>query len=162
IAVGHVIRSVVGTRVPRPVLRRIYDVSSGNPFYARELARALVRRQDASLPPASLPLPQTLSDVVGERIAALSPAAREVLIALATWRWPRLVPTNRSRPHSNKLLAAHVRGAPSKQPPSWPSLRSISHHPATRRPSDGGAHSGATVTSLPATRNVPTSCWRRS
>jgi DNA-binding CsgD family transcriptional regulator len=87
-ALDRVIRRSLGTQFARPVLRRVENVSGGNPFYALELARAMLRRQDPVLAVGSLPLPETLTDVVRERVEALSPEAREALLVVAALSTP--------------------------------------------------------------------------
>jgi DNA-binding NarL/FixJ family response regulator len=65
-------------RFDRPILLRVEEASGGNPFFALELARSLPARN----PPApALPLPASLEEVVGDRIAGLGPAVEEALLA---------------------------------------------------------------------------------
>ena len=76
-------------RAPAPLTRRslarIHAASGGNPFYALELARALPAGRAAS---AALPLPSTLEDVVGARLAELGEEAEEALLAVAALAKP--------------------------------------------------------------------------
>ena len=76
-------------RAPAPLTRRslarIHAASGGNPFYALELARALPAGRAAS---AALPLPSTLEDVVGARLAELGDEAEEALLAVAALAKP--------------------------------------------------------------------------
>ena len=68
---------------PRPVLRRLHDVSGGNPFFALELARALDRTElpvDAAAP---LPVPESLDRLVGDRLRALPAETGPPLLAVA-------------------------------------------------------------------------------
>jgi DNA-binding CsgD family transcriptional regulator len=69
----------------RPTLLRLERISGGNPFYALELGRALLRRHaDAT---DELPIPPSLQALVRERLAALGPQARAaVLVAAASMR----------------------------------------------------------------------------
>lgn len=64
---------------PRATMRRIHQVSGGNPFYAIELARAM----DEQLPGAQTPLPRTLADLVRARVAGLHPDVHDALLAAA-------------------------------------------------------------------------------
>ena len=68
----------LGAWLPRPVLRRVHTASGGNPFFALEMARSLVRR---GMPAATdaLPVPGTLGELVRDRLAPLSAEAREAL-----------------------------------------------------------------------------------
>jgi DNA-binding NarL/FixJ family response regulator len=58
-----------GISIPRPALRRIHEVSEGNPLFALELARD-VRERPASAP-RGLELPGSLQDVILERLKAV-------------------------------------------------------------------------------------------
>jgi DNA-binding CsgD family transcriptional regulator len=68
----------LGAWLPRPMLRRVHAASGGNPFFALEMARALIRR---GMPASTgmLPVPGTLGELVQDRLAPLSPGAREAL-----------------------------------------------------------------------------------
>jgi DNA-binding CsgD family transcriptional regulator len=81
----RVLVSRLGLVLPRPALRRVVEVSGGNPFFALELGRALGER----VPPSSqepLPVPDSMSKLLGGRLAALSGGTRQALLvtALAT------------------------------------------------------------------------------
>src|SRR5207245_1787259 len=64
----------------RPTLRRIHEVSGGNPFFALELGGAFARTGDST---AELPLSSSLRDLVSQRMAALSPATIDALRIVA-------------------------------------------------------------------------------
>jgi DNA-binding CsgD family transcriptional regulator/tetratricopeptide (TPR) repeat protein len=69
----HELLSVrLGRSIPRPALRRIWETSGGNPFFALELARALELRGGRLAPGEELPLPADLSALVRERLDQLS------------------------------------------------------------------------------------------
>ncbi|HEY2305913.1 MAG TPA: AAA family ATPase [Streptosporangiaceae bacterium] len=72
----------LGTWLPRPVLRRVHGASGGNPFFAVEMARALLR---SGLPAATdaLPVPARLGGLVAGRLAGLSAGAREALLVVS-------------------------------------------------------------------------------
>lgn len=69
----------LGHTLPRPTMVRIHEISSGNPFFALELARAA----NASGPQTLALLPDTLAVMVRDRLADLSEQSREVLLAVA-------------------------------------------------------------------------------
>jgi len=84
-AIHVLLRHRLGILLLRPTLRRLFDASGGNPLFALELAGALERRewQPASGEPP--PLPATLQELVGDRLADLSLPAQTVLrVAAAT------------------------------------------------------------------------------
>jgi DNA-binding CsgD family transcriptional regulator len=64
-ALHHLIRTRLGVRVPRPTVARIHDASGGNPMFALEFAK------EASRASGPLPLPGSLEELVGERVARL-------------------------------------------------------------------------------------------
>jgi DNA-binding CsgD family transcriptional regulator len=76
-ALHRMLHSTLGAAFPSPVLRRIETGSGGNPFIALEIGRAMLRRGSGT--GVVLPVPETLADLVGERLGAL-PA--EVLASL--------------------------------------------------------------------------------
>jgi DNA-binding CsgD family transcriptional regulator len=71
-----------GAWLPRPVLRRVYDASGGNPFFAVEMARSLLR-QGMPASTDALPVPGTLRELVRERLAGLSAEARDALAVVS-------------------------------------------------------------------------------
>jgi DNA-binding CsgD family transcriptional regulator len=73
----------VGTTFPKRVVARIAASSAGNPFFALEIARAVVRRGTTPSSGEDLPIPPNVSDLVAQRIAGLSSQTRTVLIAVA-------------------------------------------------------------------------------
>lgn len=78
----------LGAALPRPLLRRLHDLSRGNPFYALELTRAWqagrIQLADAEA------LPPGLADLLGSRIASLPAATRRLLAAAAASPRPTL------------------------------------------------------------------------
>jgi len=72
-----------GRSFPRLVLVRIEEASGGNPFYALEIARALVESGATVMPGASLPIPDSLEALVQARIQALPPRAQSALLLAA-------------------------------------------------------------------------------
>src|SRR5262245_50064288 len=80
-AVSRLIEADLGKPLSRPLLRRIYEVTGGNPFFALEQARAL-RESGIHLGSGQeLPVPPTLRSLVQDRLARIPAAEREVLLA---------------------------------------------------------------------------------
>lgn len=75
-ALSTVLSAHVDRPIPRAAMARIHQISAGNPFYAIELARALVESADEVLP-------GTLAELVRARISSLDPAVQDVLLATA-------------------------------------------------------------------------------
>lgn len=69
----------------RPALRRIHDVSDGNPFFALELARAAAEAMETGDP---LSFPESLRELVHGRLAALPNETRAALITIAALGHP--------------------------------------------------------------------------
>jgi AAA ATPase domain len=80
-ALHRVIVDQLGAAYSRPVLHRLHETSGGNPFFALELARALERRGERLHAGEDFPVPSSLEELVSDRLAALSPAARRTVAA---------------------------------------------------------------------------------
>jgi DNA-binding CsgD family transcriptional regulator len=88
-AVRQLLRDRLGAALPRSTLLRIHEVSGGNPFFALELARALAGTARDVSAAEPLPAPQTVRELVGRRLAALSRATRDTLLVAAASARPR-------------------------------------------------------------------------
>jgi DNA-binding NarL/FixJ family response regulator len=75
-AIHHLVVERLGFTLPRQSLLHIHGVSDGNPFYALELARA-------NAAGGRLVVPESLDDVVAQRVRALPPEARRAVAELA-------------------------------------------------------------------------------
>jgi DNA-binding CsgD family transcriptional regulator len=82
-AVHRMLRARLGTPFSHPALRRIEAGSAGNPFVALEIGRALVRRGSSFTADPRLPVPATLSGLVGERLGTLAPAVMDAIQLVA-------------------------------------------------------------------------------
>jgi len=92
-AIGEILRSRLGTVLPRYALTRLYEACGGNPFYALEYARVLAEHPQVSLTNEPIPIPHSLSDLVRCRVRQLTPEVRRVgwLIAASSHPRERLV-----------------------------------------------------------------------
>lgn len=84
------IRDRLGVTFPHSVLERIQQTSGGNPFYALELARALMRRPGPLEPGAALPMPETLQAIARAHLDELSAPVQELLAVVAALADPTL------------------------------------------------------------------------
>ncbi len=90
-AIHRLLRSRLGMSIPRPVLRKIFETSGANPFFALELGRELLRQGRLDLAPDDpLPLPSSLDVVLRARLGGLSPDTAEVLLATCSLAQPSL------------------------------------------------------------------------
>jgi ATP/maltotriose-dependent transcriptional regulator MalT len=87
-ALHHLMSERLGRVLPRPKLRRVYELSGGNPFFALELARAL-ERGSIRLEPGE-PLPATLGSLVQEGLAVLPAETQAALLAASALSQPTL------------------------------------------------------------------------
>jgi DNA-binding CsgD family transcriptional regulator len=85
-ALHRMLRERLGLVLARPQLRRLHELSDGNPFYALELAGGY--RHGVLGLDRGEPLPPTLEGLVGHRIAALPEETREALAAAAALARP--------------------------------------------------------------------------
>jgi DNA-binding CsgD family transcriptional regulator len=106
-ALHHLLHLRLETIFPRPTLRRLHEVSGGNPFYALELARALERHGGHLRVGETLPVPRRLHELVGERLAALPAEAIAVVEVAAAASAPTVeVVTTVAEAHASAIDAA--------------------------------------------------------
>jgi DNA-binding CsgD family transcriptional regulator len=84
-ALHRFLRDRLGRPFARQTLLRIHERSGGNPFFALELGRVLDEDVDPLQP---LPVPETLEELVRERINALPASTREALALAAALGTP--------------------------------------------------------------------------
>jgi DNA-binding CsgD family transcriptional regulator len=72
----------LGLSLSRPLMRRLFDATLGNPLFALELGRTLVADGVPRMG-AELPVPEHVDDLLGTRVAALAEAPRRVLTIVA-------------------------------------------------------------------------------
>ena len=84
----RLVRARVDVHLGPPALRQLEAASGGNPYFALELARSLEEREVPLGPGEPLPVPVSLRILLGERLADLAPAAREVALAASALARP--------------------------------------------------------------------------
>ena len=99
-ALHHLLRTRLGLSLAQPTLRRVGAESGGNPFVALEIGHALVRRGISRVVSGPLPVPDTIGDLIRERLRELPPSVTEALGVLAVMPGPTV----------SRLLAAGVAG----------------------------------------------------
>ena len=87
-ALHRVVQGHLGAVLPRPLLAEVHVASGGNPFYALEIVRTLRRTGVAVEAGQPLPVPESLHDLVHDRLLALPPESRDYLLAAAAHAHP--------------------------------------------------------------------------
>jgi DNA-binding CsgD family transcriptional regulator len=85
--IERVVLETVGERFPRTTLLRIHEMSGGNPFFAQEIALALLRRGDDVGAGERLPIPDRLQELIEHRLEGLpgdTVEALEIVSALSS------------------------------------------------------------------------------
>ena len=88
-AVRRMLFERLGLTIARPLLRRIVEVTEGNPLFALELGRSLMDGGETAFD-SQLPLPESLEEMLGNRVAGFPLAIRRVLLAVALSEDPRI------------------------------------------------------------------------
>jgi DNA-binding CsgD family transcriptional regulator len=81
-ATRSLLHARLGLSVPRRVMRRIVDVTLGNPLFALEIGRILVEQGVPAIG-EDIPIPEAVDDLLGTRVAALPEGVRRALLAVA-------------------------------------------------------------------------------
>jgi DNA-binding CsgD family transcriptional regulator len=89
-ALHQIVQGRLGIALPRPLLAEVHQASGGNPFYALEIVRALTRDGVSVEAGRPLPVPDSLHDVVHDRLLALSGESRDFLAAAAAHAHPTI------------------------------------------------------------------------
>ena len=88
-AVHALLTAHLKRKVGRPVVRRVQEISGGNPLYALAIAREV--DEQATLPDfEALPIPPTLGDAIAQRLAGLHERAADALLVAAAVSAPSL------------------------------------------------------------------------
>jgi AAA ATPase domain len=152
------------TPLPRRTLLRLHRVSGGNPFFAQEIALAILRNGAQDAPTEELPVPASLQGLLHDRLALLAPPALEAVQTVAALSRPTVALVDR-------LREAARRSRRRPPPASWSSTpsRCGSRTRCSRRSPwrscprrGGGSCTGAWPRSSTTRRNAGgTWHWRR-
>jgi DNA-binding CsgD family transcriptional regulator len=82
-SVHTLLRGRLGLELSRPAVGRVAEASGGNPFFALELGRELGRAGVEVESQEPLPVPGSLSTLLGSRLDRLPADARQVLLVVA-------------------------------------------------------------------------------
>ena len=78
----------LGLELTRPELARVQEATAGNPFFALELGRELVRTNTRPTPGQALRVPESLQELLGGRLARLPGETVDVLLQVAALARP--------------------------------------------------------------------------
>lgn len=91
-AIGRLLDERLGAPLPAASIRLLTERTAGNPFWALEVGAALVSDagsgSGSEVGSGSLPVPGSLSALVAERVAAISPPARQALLVVSALSHP--------------------------------------------------------------------------
>jgi DNA-binding CsgD family transcriptional regulator len=87
-ALHHLLSERLGLDLTRSELARVQDSSGGNPYFALELGRELVRTQARPEAGRSLRVPESLRELLGGRLAELPPETADVLLEVSALARP--------------------------------------------------------------------------
>src|SRR4029077_1902033 len=87
-AVRHLLEERLGLELTRPELVRVQEATAGNPFFALELGRELVRTNTRPAPGQALRVPESLHELLGSRLARLPGETLDVLLLVAALARP--------------------------------------------------------------------------
>jgi DNA-binding CsgD family transcriptional regulator len=99
----HLLRERLGLELPRPELVRIRKATAGNPFYALELGRELLRTDPRTAWGERLRVPDSLRELLGARLARLP---SDALLLAATAARPTVELLTRASDDSERTLRA--------------------------------------------------------
>ena len=110
-AVHELLRTRLGVSPSRPTLVRLHQAAGGNPFFALELGRALLKQGREPAPDEPLPVPAGLRALVRARLARLPASARESLLAVAALSRPTVALATAAAGRGERVLADLERAA---------------------------------------------------
>jgi DNA-binding CsgD family transcriptional regulator len=87
-ALHRLLNERIGLELRRPELVRVHEASAGNPFFALELGRELVRTNTRPAAGRTLPVPESLHELLDGRLARLPTETGDVVLFAASLARP--------------------------------------------------------------------------
>jgi DNA-binding CsgD family transcriptional regulator len=84
----NLLKERLGLELTRPELARVHDETAGNPFFALELGRELVRTNTRPTSGQALHIPESLRELLGDRLARLPAETVNILVQVAALARP--------------------------------------------------------------------------
>ncbi len=104
-ALDRVLRSRLHAAFSGPTLRQLERASEGNPFYALELGRVLLAVPEPLVLGRPLPVPSSLTQLLGARLARLPGATREALLVASAASRPTIELVRAAAPDGERVDA---------------------------------------------------------
>jgi DNA-binding NarL/FixJ family response regulator len=89
-AVHRLLKERLELELTRPELARVEEATAGNPFFALELGRELVRTNTRPSAGQALPVPESLQELLGDRLARLPTETGDVMLFAAALARPTI------------------------------------------------------------------------
>jgi DNA-binding CsgD family transcriptional regulator len=89
-AVHRLLKERLDLDLTRPELTRVQEATAGNPFFALELGRELVRTGTRPSAGQALPVPESLQELLGDRLARLPSETGDVVLFAAALARPTI------------------------------------------------------------------------
>ena len=96
----------LGLELTRPELLRVQEASAGNPFFALELGRELVRTNTRPVAGRTLPVSESLHDLLDGRLARLPTEAGDVVLFAASLARPTIELVSAAHGHQTSVFEA--------------------------------------------------------
>ncbi len=105
-ALHRMLRERLGLELTRPELARVQEATVGNPFFALELGRELVRTGTRPTPGQALRVPDSLRELLGGRLARLPGETLDVLLQVAALARPTVEVVAAAHGNRERVLGA--------------------------------------------------------
>jgi tetratricopeptide (TPR) repeat protein len=105
-AVHTLLEERLRLELTRPELVRVWEATGGNAFFALELGRELVRTNTRPTPGQALRIPESLQELLGERLGRLPTDTGDVLLQVASLARPTIEVVTRAHEDQARVLEA--------------------------------------------------------
>ena len=105
-AVHTLLEERLGLELTRPELVRVWEATGGNAFFALELGRELVRTNTRPTRGQALRIPESLQELLGERLGRLPTDTGDVLLQVAALAHPTIEVVARAHGDEARVLEA--------------------------------------------------------
>jgi DNA-binding CsgD family transcriptional regulator len=105
-AVRTLLEERLALELTRPELVRVWEATGGNAFFALELGRELVRTGTRPTPGQALRIPESLQELLGERLGRLPTDTGDVLLQVAALARPTIEVVTRAHGDEARVLEA--------------------------------------------------------